>query len=239
MAASAPFQTTIFPFIIKNDVQLTLLTSCDLLISMSITDEDAPKGMLGQRLPNGSSKNSEDPSSKRLQKENGFYSNQEELDRISPVEEPVVPRETSNGSPDTSPANDASATIRRSISGSRCNTQSPNLDNPFALFESMEKLNEGVQYFAFRHDLTEKFGVLKRAALIVRDEMEAFQDPSFPEEEKTALEKEREATFWQQSRSLRGAVLIIGTLSAMCQGWTQSVLNGSGICTNGESSCVF
>ncbi|EEP77137.1 predicted protein [Uncinocarpus reesii 1704] len=53
--------------------------------------------------------------------------------------------------------------------------------------------------------------------------MEAFDDPEFPEDEKSALRDERKATFWQQTRSLRGAVLVVGALSGVCQGWTQNV----------------
>ncbi|KMU79504.1 hypothetical protein CISG_01922 [Coccidioides immitis RMSCC 3703] len=105
----------------------------------------------------------------------------------------------------------------------------PNLDNPFALFESVETLDEGVECFASQHGLLSEVDGVKRAARFERDDMEAFGDPDFPEEEKIALQDERKATFWQQTRSLRSAVLIIGGLSGVCQGWTQSTLNGTNI----------
>jgi len=112
--------------------------------------------------------------------------------------------------------------------------RSPNLDNPFALFETMEELDEVVQRFASNHGLMKELPMIEQAAHAERDEMEAFQD--LPPDERAAVEVEREAPFLAQSRSLKGAVLIVGTLSGMCQGWAQSVLNGSGINTKGEMS---
>ncbi|KAI1916274.1 hypothetical protein LOZ65_005301 [Ophidiomyces ophidiicola] len=107
--------------------------------------------------------------------------------------------------------------------------EEPNLDNPFALFETIEELDKGVECLATQHGLLKDVDGLKRAARFERDDMEAFGDPDFPESEIRAFQDEEKATFWQQTRSLRAAVLIIGGLSGVCQGWTQSVLNGTNI----------
>lgn len=176
---------------------------------------------LGQRQPCGPV-NVEKQSLREPQNNNGLLSNQGDLHGISSAEKSVYPSEPPKSSQDA---------IRRSSSSSGSSTQTPNLDNPFTLFETAEKLDEVVLYFAFRHGLMNELDFLKRAAYAERDEEEALQHPNFPMEERVAIEQEREAPFLKQSRSLRGAVLVVGTLSAMCQGWTQSVLNGSGIST--------
>lgn len=110
---------------------------------------------------------------------------------------------------------------------SRVSTEEPNLDNPFVLFETVEELDAGVELLASKHGLSPEVDGLKRAAHFEMDEMDALNDPTFPENEKTALQNEREATFWQQTRDFRSAVLIVGGLSGICQGWTQSILNGT------------
>lgn len=171
---------------------------------------------------------------------NYFESKELQDDKISPVENPshqnIPPRDPH----DVSPANDAPATIvsRRpstSTSTSQSSTNLLNLDNPLALFETTEELDEVISQFASNHGLKELLVPLKHAARMERDEMEAYRDPEIPDEEKTASEKERDAPFSKQSTSLRGAVLVVGTLSGMCQGWAQSVLNGSGICPKEKS----
>ncbi|WEW55357.1 hypothetical protein PRK78_000787 [Emydomyces testavorans] len=129
--------------------------------------------------------------------------------------EEISPKETSG---DTCPDNAPNPPV-----------EEPNLDNPFALFETVEALDEAVECLASQHGLLQEVDGLRRAARFERDDMEAFDDPSFPTVEKTALQEEREATFWKQTRSLRAAVLIVGGLSGVCQGWTQSVLNGTNI----------
>ena len=194
---------------------------------------------LGQPRPSGTSPTSYDPAFRELQTDTGFQFEHPDPDEISRVEEPIHPNEPPRDSHDTSPANDASAmtvTRRHSTSTSRSSTDSPNLDNPLALFETTEELDRAISYFAFNHGLKELLDALKRAARAERDEIEVSKDPNISAEEKTALEKGRDAPFLKQSRSLRGAVLVVGTLSGMCQGWAQSVLNGSGICANEESS---
>lgn len=206
---------------------------------MSVPENDhigPPEAKLDQSQPDSSSASSKDASPEKLQSEHVLHSNEKDPGQIGSVGAPVDPNEVPKNSTDALPANDTIVTIQCATSRSGSSIQSANLDNPFALFETAERLLESVRTFAFRHDLMDALGELQRAALVERDEMEAFQDPDFPANERTALEKEKEATFGQQSRSLRGTVLIVGALSGACQGWAQSMLNGSGICTKEESS---
>jgi hypothetical protein len=46
-------------------------------------------------------------------------------------------------------------------------------------------------------------------------------------DERDAFKNEKKVGFWSQSKSLKCAVILTGTLAGMCQGWSQSVLNGS------------
>lgn len=126
---------------------------------------------------------------------------------------------------------DTAPSLRMSIATVNSNSEQEddaNLDNPLELFEDLDALDHAVDTIAARHELGEKRDILKRAARVERDEIEAFDDPFFPEGERLDLERERGASFWRQSRNLKGAVLIVSTLSGICQGWNQSVLNGSG-----------
>jgi hypothetical protein len=187
------------------------------------------EGELGQRQPSSSSANPEETSPEQLSQAKGLHSEQDKLEVISPLEGPLNSSEPSPGlhnAPPTKVASVALVSLRRSSSASRSSMQSPNVDNPFALFETAEELDRVLRYFASNHGLMKALHVIEQAAHAERDEMEAFHD--FPLEERTAMEEEREAPFSHQSRSLKGAVLVVGTLSGMCQGWAQSVLNGSG-----------
>ena len=109
-----------------------------------------------------------------------------------------------------------------------------NIDQPLALFESVQRLTECVTRFATRHGLRHKLAVLIRSAEVERDKYSAIGQPGFPEHEIIALTDEADVSFWHQSRDLRAACLVIGVLSAACQGWQQSVIGGSG-----ESPAAF
>jgi hypothetical protein len=178
---------------------------------------------LDQHRPSGSSANSEDASLEQLQQQKGLHSDQEEPDLISPLDRPSDPSQPSSCSQNALPPKEASVAVislRRSTSISRSSLQSPNLDNP------IEELDGVVRYFASNHGLMKELPIIEQAAHAERDEMEAFQD--LLPDDKAAMEDESEAPFLAQSRSLKGAVLVVGTLSGVCQGWAQSVLNGTG-----------
>jgi hypothetical protein len=116
----------------------------------------------------------------------------------------------------------ALATQIPSTSASR--DEHPNLDNPFLLFPDLLSLRHAITNFAKNHHLGEHESQLKFAAEYEFDEDEAKKEDGFPIAE---LSKET-PFFWQQSRSLKVAVLVVGLLSASCQGFNQSVLNGTG-----------
>jgi hypothetical protein len=188
-----------------------------------------------QHQPSSSSIKSKEAGPKQFQEGTVLQSDQVDSEGINSIEGPSDSSEPSSSSSNALPTKDTSGAIvslRRSASVSRSSIQSPNLDNPLALFETTEELDSVVRYFASNHGLIKELAIIEQAAHAERDEMEAFQDLS--PEERAAAEDEREAPFLAQSRSLKGAVLVVGSLSAVCQGWAQSVLNGSGTNTKNK-----
>jgi len=101
---------------------------------------------------------------------------------------------------------------------------SPNLDNPFRLFRTVNLLRVAITNLAKNHGLNEHVDLLKSAAEHERDDVE--NEERIPDDET----RQKKSTFSNQTRSLKVAVLVVGLLSASCQGWNQSVLNGTGMC---------
>jgi len=112
---------------------------------------------------------------------------------------------------------DAAACARRE--------DNPNLDNPFRLFPDVNSLRIAVTNFANNHGLGKYVQLLISAAEYERDDDDAQEQIGFPHDELS----DEKPSFRKQSRSLKVAVLIVGLLSASCQGWNQSVLNGTGM----------
>jgi len=101
----------------------------------------------------------------------------------------------------------------------------PNLDNPFRLFPDVNSLRTAVTNFANNHGLGKYVQLLISAAEYELDDDDAQEQIGFPHDELS----NKKPSFRKQSRSLKAAVLIVGLLSASCQGWNQSVLNGTGM----------
>jgi hypothetical protein len=100
----------------------------------------------------------------------------------------------------------------------------PNIDKPLRLFQTVEDRHDAVNYFAENHGLQNHADLLRWAAEDECDQVEARDDHDFPLHETS----DDNVSFWKQSRNLKAVVLLIGLLSASCQGWNQSVLNGTG-----------
>lgn len=103
----------------------------------------------------------------------------------------------------------------------------PNLDNPFRLFPDVTSLRIAVTNFANNHGLGKYVQLLISAAEYERDDDDAQEQIGFPHDEVSDEVSDEKPSFRKQSRSLKVAVLIVGLLSASCQGWNQSVLNGT------------
>ena len=113
------------------------------------------------------------------------------------------------------------------------------LNNPLRLFTTLSEvagMEEMVECFASSHGLKSKADILQKAARIARDWFNTLRDEYLlSEEEKDIVREERKVSFYKQTRSLQCSVLVVSSLSAICQGWNQSILNASGTVRDGES----
>ena len=117
--------------------------------------------------------------------------------------------------------------------------QSINQDNPWELFGSNDEIDAFVHSFAKAHGLMADEDVLKRAAQVLRHGLnDALKTVTFLPSEPAELRREGnegEERLWliaEQSlgiKPLREAIFLVCTLAAICQGWSQSVLGGTGI----------
>ncbi|KAI9787477.1 MAG: hypothetical protein M1839_000006 [Geoglossum umbratile] len=136
-----------------------------------------------------------------------------------------------------------------SDSASSSDSEQPiNIDKPLGLVDDFQQLDDIIAVFANRHHLSSEVHILQRGARVEKDQQKAFSNPDFPEQEREALEGEKEVGFWGQSKALKSSrlqeilpkhwklehvaneapvVIVVGTLAGMCQGWSQSILNGT------------
>jgi hypothetical protein len=101
---------------------------------------------------------------------------------------------------------------------------STNLDNPFRVFQDVQAMYDAVTGFAEAHGLRDYLPTLLWAAYCERGELGNEPPPNVPNQELP----ETKRSFFQQSRSLKATVLVLGLLSGSCQGWNQSVISGTG-----------
>ncbi|KAF7508879.1 hypothetical protein GJ744_008588 [Endocarpon pusillum] len=99
--------------------------------SQALEENEFVKTELSQPIPSSTL-----PTLEELQREGERHSRHLKDGEISKVEE------THELSPDANPTGDSSIACRYTTSSSEASTQSPNLDNPFALFDTVERLTE-------------------------------------------------------------------------------------------------
>ena len=81
--------------------------------------------------------------------------------------------------------------------------------------------------FATTHDLEQYSNEIVWAAKVRHDQQRTIEEDGFPPHEREVLEGEGARIFSLHRRSLKSAVLVVGVLSAGCQGWYQSVISST------------
>ena len=84
-----------------------------------------------------------------------------------------------------------------------------------------------VDVFTSQYGLTQKIDVFRKAAFLLRDDVDEQSMPHLTQEERSALS--RESTHkWQQPKTLYFTILICA-LGAIEQGWCQTAMNGANL----------
>lgn len=81
--------------------------------------------------------------------------------------------------------------------------------------------------FATTHDLEQYSDEIVWAAKVRHDQQRTIEEGGFPPHEGEVLKDEGTRIFSSHRRSLKSAVLVVGVLSAGCQGWYQSVISST------------